>query len=77
MRTLIDSRIFNRLKKLDEIFQKKLIPLEFKLKYSKTEGYIIVVHGDAKSDFATIAIWPLFKDFNVLAEMIDREMKEE
>jgi hypothetical protein len=76
MRTLINSGEFKRLKKLDEVFQKKYIPFDFKLKYSKTEGYFVVVHGDVKSDFATIAIWPLYKDFEVLADMIEKEMQK-
>jgi len=76
MKTLISSKEFRRLALLNETLKRKQIPFDFKLKYSKTEGYVVVVHGDSSSDFQTIAIWPLWKDFEVLAEMIEKEMQE-
>lgn len=74
MKTLIDSRQFNRLKQLDRIFAERLIPYEWKLKYSSTEGYVIVVHDNVSNDFQTIALCPLNADFNIMADMIEDQI---
>lgn len=77
MKILVSNREFQRLKKLDKLFEENSIPFQFRLKYSKTDGYIIEVHGDASTDWKRVAIWPLFADFEPLVEMLDRELKRE
>lgn len=74
MRAIITSKVFRRLQVLDKKLQEKQIPFEWTLKYSKTEGYVLVIHGDATTDFKTIALWPFYSDFNALATMIERAM---
>ena len=72
MKLLITSAVFRRLHLLDQKFKEKLIPFEWILKYSKTEGYVLVIHGDTTTDSETIALWPLYKDFDALITTIEK-----